>query len=183
MAVLAEEGAVALAIVLGKGAIPIVTVGPVVDALPVAHAILGLAQVEVPSRIGEADKAVRRCLSLLAAHEECLIVLGIAGDDAFREAVIDVLRVGSYAAHISLDEYAEDAFTIAPLSYPSVAALGLVVAPSEELAASRVSVLASSVAGVVHHGAFGVDDVGKHLLHVVGGERVAVGVRLRMGSD
>ena len=151
-----------------------------VYALSVAFPVLGFTNVEVASLIFQCLETVGRLLSLFGADGELLLILYVAGDDALLEAVVDVVRFGAHAAHVAFDEYAEDAYSVAPLANPSVAVLYLIVSPSEELAASCVPVVASTATVVVHHCASSADDVGKHLLHVVGSQCVAVGVGLCM---
>ena len=90
--------------------------------------------------------------------------------------------VGSYAAHIPLDKYTKDTFSIAPLPYPTISILQLITPPSEELSTSRMAIVATTSAIIVHDCALCCNDIGKHLLHIIRSKFVAIVVRLRAYS-
>ena len=63
---------------------------------------------------------------------EGLIVFDDMHDGSLREVIFYIMGVRSDASLVLFDEYAKDACSVVPLSYPLVAVISSVTAPSEE---------------------------------------------------
>lgn len=163
-----EQGAIALAVVLGEGTIPIISVCPVVDTLSVAFAILGFAYVVVAALVVDTHEAVGRLLGLCGTVGVALTILVGVVDGATDEVVDGVVGGRAYAPLLALDEDAEDAGAFIPKAYPAVAVCGAVASPTEKLGATRESMVYASTFGIADRGALMGHDAGEHLAYVVG---------------
>ena len=153
-------------------------IGPIVDTLPVWKPVDRLTNVVIASFVGETEKPTGICFSFSWSKMVHLAFSDYMQRQSADEVIDYVMTIGSHPRFVTFNEYTENTFSIGPLTYPTIVAIGMVATPSEENVVTCVTNIATTDIAKLHRTAIRGNDMSKNLLHIVRGKLIGFGMVL-----